>query len=130
MKIILFLFLFLFFFLYANKITFEDFKTTTTLYSNQEIEQCIKKSIETHNIPKDIFLAILNVENQQKYTYAINCNSNKQENKNIFSLNEAYQQYFSCDNNVDLGLMQINAKIWNWKFLSFLKIQIIPRKVN
>lgn len=96
-----------------NKMSFQEFKKITDFNKN-EIEQCIQNSITRHNIPKEIFYSILNVENNEKYPYAINCNNNIKPYTS--STYKNYMNYLTCSDNVDVGLMQINYITWKEKY--------------
>lgn len=98
-----------------NKISFKKFKEITQRYTKEEIRQCKKKSNKLYYTPKHSMNVIQKIENPKELTYAINCNNGNKYNytNNIY---KNYLNYFNCNDNIDVGYMQINYKIWKKEY--------------
>ena len=94
-----------------DKISFTEFKSITKQYNKKDLKKCINKFSKQFKVPKKAFDSIIYMENSKRITYAINCNTNiKPYSSSIY---RNYLNYLYCKNdNVDVGIMQINLKVW------------------
>lgn len=108
-------------------VSYADFASITNFDKNT-VEKCISKSSKRHSVPEVIIKSIIDVENNNYYPFAINCNTDIKPYSS--SVKENYKRLITCGNNVDIGTMQVNYKIWKEEFPNITTKLLLDPCVN
>lgn len=128
MNKILFLIMFLSTLSFSKEfVTFEEFATLTNI-KRENIDKCITLSSKRNSVPELIIKSIINVENAGYNPYAINCNTNVL--KVSSSIKENYKRLITCGDNVDIGVMQINYRVWKKEYPNITTQRMLDPCIN
>lgn len=108
-------------------VSYADFASITNFDKNT-VEKCITKSSKRHSVPEIIIKSIIDVENNRYYPFAINCNTNIKSYSG--SVKENYKRLVTCGDNVDIGVMQVNYKVWKKEYPNITTKLLLDPCVN